>query len=188
MAKTTCPHQSQTNFHLWWINSKKFSPHSVFDKYQSKMAIILKQCIFDPMLWFEAIWPKYETRKSRQEKTFENQEKLILESGLWKKSDAAKNNWAFIRWMIKLLWSDLNLLCFYTVSYSTSYMVIFGIKIHQKSVNISLIIYCVTRHVSLHKSKWHKQQRHLLRSGNFNDESNSHPTRVIFRATKFRAF
>ena len=41
---------------------------------------------------FEAIWPKYETRKSRQEKTFENQEKLILESGLWKKSDAAKNN------------------------------------------------------------------------------------------------
>ena len=155
MVKTACPHQSQANFHLWWINSKKFSPHFVFDKYQSKMAIALKQCISDPMLWFEAIWPKYETRKSRQEKTFENQEKLILESGLWKKSDAAKNNWAFIRWMIKLLWSNLNLLCFYTFSYSTSYMVIFGIKIHQKSVNISLIIYCVTRHVSLHKSKWH---------------------------------
>ena len=62
----------------------------MFDKYQSKMAIILKQCILTQC--YEAIWPKYETRKSRQEKTFENQEKLILESGLWKESDAAKNN------------------------------------------------------------------------------------------------
>ena len=179
MVKTACPHQSQANFHLWWINSKKFNPHS---------RVVLCLINMTPCYDLKQFGQNMKQGSLDKRRLFENQEKLILESSLWKESDAAKNNWAFIRWMIKLLWSDLNLLCFYTVSYSTSYMVIFGIKIHQKSVNISLIIYCVTRHVSLHKSKWHSQQRHLLRSGNFNDESNSHPTRVIFRATKFRAF